>query len=224
MLTQKILSFSLIGGEWVLWLLLALSAVSLAVVVDRFLVFRRSRDDFDRLEPALIRSLAGCDYKGAHALVAGDGFVKNVIRAGLDALIQGRADPGSVEQAMMGAIARERNRLETRLTFLGTVGNNAPFIGLFGTVLGIILAFNQLARLDASQGASNQYVMGAISEALIATGVGIAVAIPAVVAYNWAKATIASRVKNAESLMRAVMAGSINFACMAAGAKAEKGA
>jgi biopolymer transport protein ExbB len=109
-------------------------------------------------------------------------------------------------------LARERARYEARLTPLGTIGNNAPFIGLFGTVLGIIQAFHPLGKLDASQAASNQLVMTAIGEALVATGVGIMVAIPAVAAFNWAKSSIGARIKQAESLMRGVIAGAGNFA------------
>ena len=130
----------------------------------------------------------------------------NVIRAGLDIISAGKRDPGTVEQAMLGALSRERARYEAHLTPLGTIGNNAPFIGLFGTVLGIIQAFHQLGKLDTSQAASNQLVMTAIGEALVATGVGIMVAIPAVAAFNWAKSSISARIKHAESLMRGVIA------------------
>src|SRR5690606_1363246 len=86
---------------------------------------------------------------------------------------------------MQGAQATERGRYDRGLGFLGTIGNNAPFIGLFGTVLGIIGTFANLA--DGSPEASKQ-VMHAISEALVATGVGLLVAIPAVVAFNVFKA------------------------------------
>ena len=70
------------------------------------------------------------------------------------------------------------------MSFLGTLGSNAPFIGLFGTVLGIIKAFNDLGQTGAKGAAMQQTVMAGISEALVATAVGLAVAIPAVVGYN----------------------------------------
>ncbi len=206
MLSQQLLSFSLLGGEWVLWVLIALSVVSIAALVDRLILYVRTRENLAELEPRLIDALGRNDLDAARTQLAGDGLVKNVLRAGVDSLAKGR-DTSAIEQAMLGAMARERARFESGLTILGTIGNNAPFVGLFGTVLGVILAFNQLGKLDATSASSNQVVMGAISEALVATGVGIAVAIPAVAAFNWAKSLVASRLKSAEALMRAVLAG-----------------
>jgi len=114
---------------------------------------------------------------------------------------------------MMGAVALQRMRLERRLVFLGTVGNNAPFIGLFGTVIGVIQAFEALGKQDtvtaaatAAAGMAPQQVMAAIAEALVATAIGLFVAIPAVAMYNVfmrkAKATLA----NTEALTRVLMA------------------
>ena len=79
-------------------------------------------------------------------------------------------------------MGRKRKELEKGMTFLGTLGNNAPFIGLFGTVLGVIQAFHQLGAGQNKEAMGN--VMSGIAEALIATGVGLVVAIPAVVAFN----------------------------------------
>jgi biopolymer transport protein ExbB len=76
----------------------------------------------------------------------------------------------------------QRIRYERGLAYLGTLGSNAPFVGLFGTVLGIVRAFHDLARSSASLG--TQAVMAGIAEALVATAVGLLVAIPAVATYN----------------------------------------
>ena len=92
----------------------------------------------------------------------------------------GRGHTATAE-AMAAARSRERLALERRLGILGTLGNNAPFIGLFGTVLGIIKAFADLAK---NQGGGAAVVMAGIAEALVATAVGLLVAIPAVVAFN----------------------------------------
>jgi biopolymer transport protein ExbB/biopolymer transport protein TolQ len=93
--------------------------------------------------------------------------------------------PDSVSEALEGSLVKKRFELERGLTSLGTLGNNAPFVGLFGTVIGVIQAFHMLG---ASGGGGNQAAMGnvivAISDALIATGVGLIVALPAVVGYN----------------------------------------
>lgn len=213
MISEKLLEFSLIGAEWVLWLLFALSLYSIAVLADRVILYARTREKIADLEPDLTAALARGDLAAAKRQLNRDSLVRNVLRAGLEIVSSGKRDSGAVEQAMMGALARERARYEARLTPLGTIGNNAPFIGLFGTVLGIIQAFHQMGQIDASQAASNQLVMTAIGEALVATGVGIMVAIPAVAAFNWARSSISARTKQAESLMRAVIAGLGNFEC-----------
>lgn len=206
MLSEKLLQFALFGAEWVLWLLIALSIVSVAVVADRLVLYLRTRENLAGWEPKLTAALRRGDVEGARIAVGGRSLVRNVLRAGLDVLAGGARDAGSVEQAMRGALARERARYDAKLTVLGTIGNNAPFVGLFGTVLGIIQAFHELDRMDPSQGGTNQFVMGAIGEALVATGVGILVAIPAVAAFNWAKSHVGARARQAESLMGALLA------------------
>src|SRR5437667_2979583 len=79
-----------------------------------------------------------------------------------------------------------RGAVEAGLLFLGTLGNNAPFIGLFGTVLGIVHSFRELGAAQPGAGGTGNMdnVMNGIAEALISTAIGILVAIPAVVAYN----------------------------------------
>ena len=89
-----------------------------------------------------------------------------------------------MEQILDRVASRERPRYERFLSFLGTLGSNAPFIGLFGTVLGIIKPFADLGNVTLKGAAIQQTVMRGISEALVATAVGLAVAIPAVIAYN----------------------------------------
>jgi biopolymer transport protein ExbB len=97
----------------------------------------------------------------------------------------------------------QRLRSERNLAFLGTLGNNAPFIGLLGTVIGIIGAFKQL---DASGGQLTTGLMAAIGEALVATAVGILVALPAVAAYNAFQRAIAVRLSGGDLLGRELLA------------------
>ena len=92
--------------------------------------------------------------------------------------------PGAFLDAVESALAAERPGLDRGTVLLGTIGNNAPFVGLFGTVLGIIEAFSYLGTGDQSAMGN---VMGGISEALVATAVGIFVAIPAVIGFNVAQ-------------------------------------
>jgi biopolymer transport protein ExbB len=88
-----------------------------------------------------------------------------------------------MDRAVKSYLGEERLRLEKGLTVLATLGSNAPFVGLFGTVLGIIQAFGELGQNSAGSGGTAG-VMTAISEALVATAIGLLVAIPAVAAYN----------------------------------------
>src|SRR5207237_520616 len=88
---------------------------------------------------------------------------------------------GAVEERRDAAVEQERMRYEKRLAFLGTLGANAPFVGLFGTVLGIIRSFHDLAGGSMQ---NTQAVMAGIAEALVATGFGLIVALPAVATYN----------------------------------------
>ena len=111
---------------------------------------------------------------------------------GLDAKARGSQ---AMEECMSGYMIGHRQKLDQGLMILGTLGNNAPFIGLFGTVLGIIIAFRELA-LNPQGGAS--VVMRGISEALIATAVGLIVAIPAVMFHRYFRGRIAEYVVDME--------------------------
>src|SRR5207248_7240005 len=120
--------------------------------------------------------------------------------------------PEAVDKAMQSAVALERGRLEKRLVFLGTVGSNAPFVGLFGTVIGIIHAFEELghaapghAAAAASQVASAA-VMSSIAEALVATAVGILVALPAIAAFNYLQRRAATLLGASDVLANLVLA------------------
>tara|TARA_B100001094_G_C17447680_1_gene446718 strand:- start:80 stop:448 length:369 start_codon:yes stop_codon:yes gene_type:complete len=109
----------------------------------------------------------------------------------------------AMTEGMQGYLTGERQILDKGLVILGTLGNNAPFIGLFGTVIGIIQAFSDLAANPAG-GAS--VVMGSVSEALIATAVGLLVAIPAVVSFNLFQRVVKRRITNGEAIMKILTA------------------
>jgi biopolymer transport protein ExbB len=114
------------------------------------------------------------------------------------------ADDGaaSVEEHKASALENERLRYERRIAFLGTLGNNAPFVGLFGTVLGIIRAFHDLAS-SSVQG--TQAVMSGIAEALVATGVGLLVALPAVATYNAFVRRVETSTASAEAIAHEIL-------------------
>lgn len=190
------------GAAWVMWLLLALSVISVAIMLERAWFYWSIRDNLVELAKELRGLLRAGDIDGAIArLQRSPSAEAAVVVAGL---MEADRGPKAAEEAMRGASAVQRMRLEKRLAYLGTLGNNAPFIGLFGTVIGVVMAFDELGRQNAGpQAAANAAsmapqvaVMSAIAEALVATAVGLAVAIPAVAAYNYfqrrTKATLAN--------------------------------
>ncbi|MBI3549074.1 MAG: MotA/TolQ/ExbB proton channel family protein [Elusimicrobia bacterium] len=192
---------ALVGDVWVLWGLVAASIASLGVIVERWRVFQSEASDFPALFDALSRRLDGGDLAGARqAAHASTGLEARVAIAGLEAIGKG---PASVQEAMTSALILERGRLEKNLIALGTLGNNAPFVGLFGTVLGVIKAFNDLATTGGTGAAA---VMAGISSALVATAFGILVAIPAVAANNAFQSRLKRKCANAQSLIHFLLA------------------
>jgi len=194
-----------VGASPILYLMLALSVVSVAIMVERSLFFFRARENLQRLAAALASSLDRGDVTSAKALVAGSVSAEAaIVSAGLLRLEHGAA---AVEEAMSGASAVQRMRLERRLGFLGTLGSNAPFVGLLGTVIGIVQAFEQLQVAGAANGSGGAMnnVMGAIAEALVATAIGLVVAIPAVAAFNAFQRRIKRVLGNAEALRHIVL-------------------
>jgi biopolymer transport protein ExbB len=167
------------GSRWVLWLLIILSIAAGAVVLERLWFFVRER----RPRRGIAEMLEALRTSGAKAALKALGDVRSldaaVARACLDHLSEG---PAAVEEQVAAVLESQRIRYERGLAYLGTLGSNAPFVGLFGTVLGIVRAFHDLARSSASLG--TQAVMAGIAEALVATAVGLLVAIPAVATYN----------------------------------------
>ncbi len=188
------------GARLVLWLLIALSMVQVAIMIERAVVFARSRSHRGDLEALIERSASAGDLGWlATALAPMRSPVARILRAGAARVADG---PEAAAEIMQSRILAERQELEKRLSFLGTLGNNAPFIGLFGTVLGIIRAFGDLATAGAG---GSKVVMAGISEALVATAVGLLVALPAVAAFNVFQRLIRTRLADAESLRSALL-------------------
>jgi len=200
-MSKLFLELALAGGEWVLALLLLSSIASVAVMYERWRVYRANRPRTDELVRALSGKLDAGDVPGA--LESARAFANlegRIAVAGLERFSMGAP---AVEDVMAAALIRERTALEKYLIILGTLGNNAPFVGLFGTVLGIIKAFNDLA-VAGSSGVS--VVMAGISSALIATAFGILVAIPAVIANNYFHTRLEETVASAERVTHILLA------------------
>ncbi len=197
------------GAGWVMWLLIALSVLSVAIMLERGFFYFSLRDDLARLASSLREKLRDDDIEGARKLLeASPSAEAAVVSAGLLEIDRG---PQAADEAMKGATALQRMKLERRLAYLGTLGNNAPFIGLFGTVIGVVQAFEALGKQghSAAQAAATmapQAVMASIAEALVATAMGLAVAIPAVAMYNVFQRRAKAILANTEALSRVLIA------------------
>jgi biopolymer transport protein ExbB/TolQ len=204
MLTSLLLKLTYFGAEWILWLLLAMSIVSIALIVERWLFFRRTYVDTEALAAQLGEQLRNRNLPAAWQLVKEAHTYSiecGVVAAGLVNIRNGAHACG---EAMLSAKARMRTALDANLSILATIGSNAPFIGLLGTVLGIIKAAHEL---NATAGQNNPgEVMSGVFEALVATAVGLFVAIPAVVAYNLFERKVRTRIAQADSLAHMVLA------------------
>ncbi|MEW6301105.1 MAG: protein TolQ [Thermodesulfobacteriota bacterium] len=184
--------------QGVLYLLLAFSVISWGIIFYKFRQIRQARRESERFTEVFwdAKNLAAISTA---SLEMKESPVAQVFRAGYQELMRitrGRkqSNPGegnftneeggieNVERAMRRASREQITRLERALTFLATTASTAPFIGLFGTVWGIMDAFIGLSRTQAS---TIQAVAPGIAEALIATAVGLAAAIPSVMAYNY---------------------------------------
>ena len=180
---QKLVFIAPLIARIVLYVLLALSVLSIGLIIERWWYFRRRRDNLERLSDRLRQALARGDVDAARMVLRNSRSVEaEIVGEALEWYDDGTE---AVEQILVKAARVRRKNFEGGLLFLGTLGNNAPFIGLFGTVLGIVTAFRELGSSQgaaATAGMGN--VMGGIAEALLATAVGILVALPAVIFYN----------------------------------------
>src|SRR5271165_5750934 len=198
-----------LGTGWILVLMLLLSVISLAIMLERVWLYWSLRDDIDELMRDLGRLLRGGDLEGARRrLESSRSAEAAVVVAGLVEADRGVA---AAQEAMEGASVLQRLKLEKRLAFLGTLGNNAPFIGLLGTVIGIVAAFDELSKVKiaAASGSTQlapEAVMARISEALVATAIGILIAIPAVAAFNAFQRVVKGTLANTDALSHVLLA------------------
>lgn len=202
-----------LGTLWVLILMLGLSVVSLAIMFERGYLYWQLSDDSTALMRDLARLLRAGDLAGARRrLEQSPSAEAAVVVAGI---VEADMGAESAEEAMAGAAALQKLKLEKRLAFLGTLGNNAPFIGLLGTVIGIVGAFAELGKANAGAGAAGaaaaaqvapQAVMSNIAEALVATAIGLVVAIPAVAAFNTFQRIVKATQANTDALAHVLLA------------------
>jgi biopolymer transport protein TolQ len=176
--------------QLVMAILLAASLASWVMIFQRWIALRRIQGTIDEFEDYF---WSGIDLRKLYAEIENADHdltgIETLFVAGFKEYSrlseQAGAEPDGVMQgvqrAMRVALAREEENLETHLPFLATVGSTSPYVGLFGTVWGIMNSFRSLANMTQATLAS---VAPGISEALIATAMGLAAAIPAVIGYN----------------------------------------
>ncbi len=176
--------------QLVMLTLIAASVASWVIIFQRTTALRAAKSSLDDFEE---RFWSGIDLSKLYRQVTGtpnaDSGLEQIFRAGFKEFSRMRQQPGvepeavmeAVQRSMRVAISREEEKLDSNLPFLATVGSTSPYIGLFGTVWGIMNSFRGLATV---QQATLATVAPGIAEALIATAIGLFAAIPAVIAYN----------------------------------------
>jgi biopolymer transport protein ExbB/TolQ len=191
-----LMALAMSGGDWVIWGLAAASVAAVAAIYDRWTLLRAEAAALAGLRAPLLAALEADDEPAVRAaLDARPGCAARALGEALEFLPRG---PEAAGEHLAAALSDERRRLERGMLLLGTLGNNAPFIGLFGTVLGVIKAFHDLAQ----SGAGPEVVMVGLSEALIATAVGLLVALPCVFAFNALNKRVRDLVGETEALGR----------------------
>lgn len=204
MITELVVRFSRTGaGEVVMWLMVALSVISVALIIERLIFFATNRDNLRAMAAELNKLFLNGEYDKARAMLQNArGFEARTLHAALEVAHLGK---GAVEELAQSAAKVERLRFERGLAFLGTLGNNAPFIGLFGTVLEIISALYELGTQSGGNVGAGS-VMATLSAALAATAVGLLVALPAVAFFNYFNRRLKTLQSGAEALTHVLVA------------------
>jgi biopolymer transport protein ExbB/TolQ len=214
MLSAFFMKMTLLGSEWVLWLLLLTSLISITLIFERFLFYKDGLKDGQVFNDEIRKAVHFMDYE--KALQISRERIENIKKSvPMDAHValslierkmneKANQDPSSFSQVGQDAILRSRLFWEKNLSMLASIGSNAPFVGLFGTVLGIIQAFDTIKSGLESGGASGSVTAG-LADALIATAIGILVAIPAVIFYNIFSRKVDAASSDAEALMNYII-------------------
>jgi biopolymer transport protein ExbB len=195
------------GSDPTVWVMIFIFNLALFVVLERIYVLRKVRGDGAGLVTFLTEALHRGDAADKVAATAAEskyGLEGRVAAVSLKGWEKGEH---AMKEYAEASLIAERRSLEKRLVILSTLGNNTPFIGLLGTVLGIMKAFRDLAEMGDSGPA---VVMRGISEALIATAMGLAVAIPVVIAYNALARMVQDKISQAEEVATLIRAIRLN--------------
>jgi biopolymer transport protein TolQ len=181
MLSEKIFAIAHYADQFVLMILVILSVISIGIILERFFYLKKISAETERTRLRVRMALQSHSVQDFED-IAKDPSSLEGRAAGYALKHLKESGTRGFEEVFNTFVLTEKPELEKFLSFLATIGSNAPYIGLLGTVLGIMKAFNDLATAPE---AGQQTVMAGISMALIATAAGLFVAIPAVVFYNF---------------------------------------
>ncbi|MBI4723444.1 MAG: MotA/TolQ/ExbB proton channel family protein, partial [Candidatus Stahlbacteria bacterium] len=161
-------------------ILILCSVMALAAMLQRFLVYKNQHLDVGPFMEKIRALMGKGQYSEAVEICSETNRpLSNMIKAGLENIELGRKNVSDLMEAQKLSV---REELERYLPILGTLGNSAPFIGLLGTVIGIIRAFK---LLEAAESMGPTAIMIGIAEALVTTAMGLIVAVPCVILFNW---------------------------------------
>jgi len=204
-MVESLMGILTVGEEWILYLLFLVSIICLGIMVERQMVYMKSKGKIDEIKAKLMSFLEERNYEGARKYFSNSNDTTSKILVAAFASLD--RSPEALQEMIDAETTSQRSKLERGLDFLGSVGSNAPFVGLLGTVMGIIQAFQALGK---SQTAEPQVVMAGISSALVATAVGLAVAIPALVAFNYFKGVVREILRSTDSLCKEILSYSLD--------------
>jgi biopolymer transport protein TolQ len=218
--------------QFVMLLLAVASIASWALIFQRWFALNRVQREIDDFEEEFWSGIDLHELKGElDGQEEGQTGIESIFAAGFGEYqrltAQAEADPDAVMQnvqrAMRVAVSREEDRLGRHLPFLATVGSTSPYVGLFGTVWGIMNSFRSLANMTQATLAA---VAPGISEALVATAMGLFAAIPAVIGYNRFAARVEGLTKRCEAFadeLTSILHRVAHAAPAASGTAAEEG-
>ena len=200
-MTDNFFAIAQVAHTVTLWLLVLLSVLSLAFILERLFTLTKIKADSSRISERLKEIMQSNQLSELEELGKDR---KSLEGRGLSYGLRHMHERGlqGLEEIFSSYALNERPQLEKYLSFLATVGSNAPFIGLLGTVFGIMDAFRGMAQ---SQGDATAVMLG-ISKALTATAIGLMVAIPAVIAYNYFQKQVKGVLQNLESVKELTLA------------------
>ncbi len=196
MLTEKIFAMAHYADQVIIIVLAVMSVVSIAMIFERYISLRRVSAESRRVRARIKVALQSGDIDDFSDIAKDPTSLEGQAAGQAMKYLKAHGGKG-FEDIFNTFILNEKAELERYLPILATIASNAPFIGLLGTVLGIMKAFNDLA---VAQDAGQQTVMAGISTALIATAAGLFVAIPASIAYNYFTRKVKSTLTSVESV------------------------